>query len=230
MDSLINLENVNKIYGEKVQTQVLFDLNLSINEGEFCSVIGPSGSGKSSLLNIIGALQRPTNGNVFIHNNQINKMNDKQLTEIRKKYIGFIYQSSNLLPDFSVIENVLMPFYILKGKPSKDDLTEAKNMLERVGLKDKINNKSTDLSGGQKQRVSVARALVGNKKIILADEPTGALDSKSGKEVFEIMKDMNKEKNITFIIITHDNEIALKTNRVISIFDGKIIKDEKTKS
>lgn len=227
MDNLIRLDNVNKIYGEKVQTQVLFDINLSINEGEFCSVIGPSGSGKSSLLNIIGALQRPTNGDVFINNEQINDMNDKQLTEIRKNYIGFIYQSSNLMPDFSVIENVLIPFYILKGKPNKQDIIEAENMLERVGLKDKINNKSTDLSGGQKQRVSVARALIGNKKIILADEPTGALDSKSGKEIFEIMKAMNKEKNITFIIITHDNEIALKTNRVISIFDGKITKDEK---
>lgn len=206
---------------------MLFDINLSINEGEFCSVIGPSGSGKSSLLNIIGALQRPTDGEVFINNKQINDMNDKQLTEIRKKYIGFIYQSSNLMPDFTVIENVLIPFYILKGKPNKQDIIEAENMLEKVGLKDKIKNKSTDLSGGQKQRVSVARALIGNKKIILADEPTGALDSKSGKEIFEIMKAMNKEKNITFIIITHDNEIALKTNRIISIFDGKITKDQK---
>lgn len=226
MANLIRIESINKIYGEKLKTQVLFDINLLINEGEFCSIIGPSGSGKSSLLNIIGALQRPTNGNIFIENNQIDKMNDKLLTEIRKKYIGFIYQNSNLFPDFSVLENVLIPFYISNGVPSKKNIEEAKNMLERVGLKERINNKSTDLSGGQKQRVSIARALVGNKRIILADEPTGALDSISGKEVFQIMKDMNSEKKITFIIITHDNDIAQQTNRIISIFDGKIVKDE----
>ncbi|MBU3141996.1 ABC transporter ATP-binding protein [Clostridium sp. CF012] len=222
MDSIIKLKNINKIYGRRVKTQVLSDINLSIDKGSFNSIIGESGSGKTSLLNIIGMLDKPTSGQVEMEGKRIDKMNRRSLASIRNKDIGFVFQFHYLLPEFNAIENVLMPRAIRNLFCGRKSHEKAKELLELVGLKSVIKNKVYDLSGGEQQRVAIARALMNNPKIILADEPTGNLDSNSSEAIYNIFRDINKNFGTTFIIITHDERIAIKTDRVIEIKDGII--------
>lgn len=223
----IKLKNINRIYGNKIKTQVLFDINLGIEQGEFVSIIGQSGSGKSTMLNIVGTLDTPTSGEVYINGTRTDKMTKNQLAELRNKEIGFIFQFHYLLPEFTLLENVLMPYRLSGKKVTQEILDRADKLLEIVNLTNVKNNKATDLSGGQQQRGAIARALINNPKIILADEPTGNLDSNTTQEVYKLLRDINKEFNTTFVIITHDNRIAEMADRVITVKDGKIEKDTK---
>ena len=221
----LEIKNINKTYGTKIKNQVLFDINLSVEEGEFVSIIGQSGSGKSTLLNIIGTLDAPTSGDVIINGININNMSQNHLASVRNQQLGFIFQFHYLLPEFTVMENVLMPYMLSSKKITKEVRMRAEELLSIVGLSNVKNNMATELSGGQQQRTAVARALINNPKIILADEPTGNLDSNTTEEVYELLRDINKKFNTTFLIITHDNRIAEKTDRIIEVKDGAIIQD-----
>ncbi len=221
----LEIKNINKTYGTKIKNQVLFDINLSVEEGEFISIIGQSGSGKSTLLNIIGTLDAPTSGDVIINGININNMSQNHLASVRNQQLGFIFQFHYLLPEFTVMENVLMPYMLSSKKITKEVRMRAEELLSIVGLSKVKNNMATDLSGGQQQRTAVARALINNPKIILADEPTGNLDSNTTEEVYELLRDINKKFNTTFLIITHDNRIAEKTDRIIEVKDGTIVQD-----
>lgn len=222
MDSIIKLSNINKIYGRRVKTQVLNNINLAISAGSFNSIIGESGSGKTSLLNIIGMLDKPTSGQVQFDGKRIDKMSRTSLAAIRNREIGFVFQFHYLLPEFNAIENVLMPRAISNPFCGKKTRGKAKELLELVGLPLVKYNKVYDLSGGEQQRVAIARALMNSPKIILADEPTGNLDSHSSEVIYNIFRDINKNFGTTFIIITHDEVLAKKTDRVIEIKDGII--------
>jgi len=222
MDSIIELTNINKIYGKRVKTQVLNNINLSIDEGSFNSIIGESGSGKTSLLNIIGMLDKPTSGQVEMAGKRIDKMSRRSLASIRNKEIGFVFQFHYLLPEFNAIENVLMPQTIRSLFCGRKTRERAKELLELVGLSAFKQKKVYDLSGGEQQRVAIARSLMNNPKIILADEPTGNLDSHASESIYNIFRDINKKLGTTFIVITHDERIAIKTDRVIEIKDGII--------
>lgn len=222
MKELIRLEKINKMHflGENV-LHVLVDIDLTINEGEFTAIIGPSGSGKSTLMNILGCLDRPTSGEYYLHGEDVSKLTDDQLAEVRNKRIGFVFQSFNLLPRISAQENVALPL-IYAGIDTKERMERAAELLERVGLGDRMHHKPNELSGGQKQRVAIARALINNPSIIMADEPTGNLDSKSSVEIMNIFQQLNAEGK-TIILVTHDPEIAEQAKRVITVRDGKII-------
>lgn len=222
MANIITLKNLNKIYGKEFKTQVLYDINLEIEENSFNSIIGASGSGKSTLLNIIGTLDKATTGEVIINGIQTDKMNKNALAVLRNETIGFIFQFHYLLPEFTAIENVLMPYRIKYGKVTPEILNRANELMDIMGLSKVKNNLSTNMSGGQQQRTSIARALINNPKIILADEPTGNLDSESTEVIYDIMRDINEKFKTTFIIITHDRRIAEKTDRIIEIKDGRI--------
>jgi len=223
--NIIELKNINKIYGKAMETQVLSDINVSFKEKSFNSIIGESGSGKSTMLNIMGTLDKPTSGEVYIDGDRTDLMSNDQLAETRNQKIGFIFQFHYLLPDFTALENVLIPYMIKNVKPSKEIKERALELLDLVGLSKVKNNLATNMSGGQQQRAAIARALINNPKIILADEPTGNLDSQSTENVYAIMRDMNEKFKTTFIIITHDKRIAERTDRIIEISDGKILTD-----
>jgi lipoprotein-releasing system ATP-binding protein len=225
MDSIISLKNINKIYGNVIKTQVLHDVNLSFEYGTFNSIIGASGSGKSTLLNIMGTLDKPTKGEVFIGGKRTDTMKKNELAELRNQTIGFIFQFHYLLPEFTAIENVLMPNRIKASKPSKEALERANELLDLVGLSKVKNNLATNMSGGQQQRTAIARALMNKPKIILADEPTGNLDSDSTESIYNLMREINKKLNTTFIVITHDRRIAEKADRIVEIKDGRISMD-----
>lgn len=201
--------------------EILKGVNLSINEGEFVSIIGESGSGKSTLLNILGGLMPVDNGEILILNERVDELSENKLALFRKEHIGFIFQSYNLLPQLTTIENVEMPL-IFSGVPKAKRRTIAMEMIERVGLIDRINNKPSELSGGQQQRVSIARALINNPKLILADEPTGNLDSKTSIEILDLLKELNDTYNMTFIVVTHSQIVNEYANRVIKMKDGLI--------
>ena len=222
MASIITLKNLNKIYGKEFKTQVLYDINLEIEENSFNSIIGASGSGKSTLLNIIGTLDKPTTGEVIINGIRTDKMNKNALAVLRNETIGFIFQFHYLLPEFTALENVLMPYRIKSGKVTPEILKRANELMDIMGLSKVKDNLSTNMSGGQQQRTSIARALINNPKIVLADEPTGNLDSESTEVIYDIMRDINEKFKTTFIIITHDRRIAEKTDRIIEIKDGRI--------
>jgi lipoprotein-releasing system ATP-binding protein len=222
MGNIITLKNVNKIYGKEIQTQVLYDVNLEIEEHSFNSIIGASGSGKSTLLNIIGTLDRPTTGEVVINGTRTDKMKKNELAVLRNETIGFIFQFHYLLPEFTALENVLMPYRIKNGSLTPEIKERALELLNLMGLDKVKDNNATKMSGGQQQRTSIARALINNPNIILADEPTGNLDSESTEVVYDIMRDINERFKTTFLIITHDRRIAQKTDRIIEIKDGKI--------
>jgi lipoprotein-releasing system ATP-binding protein len=230
MDNVIQVKNVDKIYGKTIKTQVLFDLNIEFEKESFNSIIGQSGSGKSTLLNIIGTLDTPTNGEVFIAGKSTKNMTKNQLAELRGKTLGFIFQFHYLLPEFTAIENVLMPLRINGEKISKEKLDRANELMDFVGLTDVKDNLANNMSGGQQQRVAIARALMNNPEIILADEPTGNLDSDTTETVYELLRDINKQFKTTFIIITHDRRIAEKADRIIEIKDGRINLDIKKNS
>ena len=222
---LIQLIDIYKIY-QMGDTEVRANdgVNLTIYEGEFVAIVGKSGSGKSTIMNIIGALDVPTEGQYILKGNDVSKMKDDQLAAIRNKTIGFIFQQYNLLNRQTILENVELPLlYAGVGKQERQRL--ALEALDRVGLKDKWKNLPNQLSGGQQQRSAVARALAGNPSLILADEPTGALDSKTSRELLDFLKKLNEEGN-TIVLITHDQSIAQEANRVVTLKDGKIISDE----
>tara|TARA_B110000438_G_C15744166_1_gene619905 strand:- start:548 stop:1219 length:672 start_codon:yes stop_codon:yes gene_type:complete len=223
---MINITNVSKEYNLGSNSFLaLNEINLNIKTGDFVSIMGSSGSGKSTLMNIIGCLDVPSSGDYELSKNNISKLNSNELATIRNKKIGFIFQSFNLLPRLNALENVMLPL-VYSGKSSDERKDLALNALNNVGLKDRTNHRPNQLSGGQQQRVSIARAIVGTPKLILADEPTGALDSKTSEEIMAIMKSLN-QKGITIVLVTHESDIAGYGNRIIHMKDGKIIKDEK---
>ncbi len=222
MANIIRLENITKVYGEKVKTQVLFDINLAFEEGSFNAIIGQSGSGKSTLLNIVGTLDKPTAGEVYIKDVRTDIMNSEQLAELRNKTMGFIFQFHYLLPEFTAKENILMPHRIKNFKITKEVDEWADELLELTGLTKVKNNLATEMSGGQQQRTAIARALINKPAIILADEPTGNLDSDTSEIIYNLLRDINKRYKTTFITITHDQRIAEKTDRIVEIKDGRI--------
>jgi len=224
-ENIIELKNINKNYGKAMETQVLFDINLSFKEKSFNSIIGESGCGKSTILNIMGTLDRPTAGEVYIDGQRTDLMNSDELAETRNQKIGFIFQFHYLLPDFTALENVLIPYMIKNVNPPKEIRERALELIDMVGLSKVKNNLANNMSGGQQQRAAIARALINNPKIILADEPTGNLDSKSTENVYSIMRNINEKFKTTFVIITHDKRIAERTDRVIELSDGRIISD-----
>ena len=226
---LIKLEGVTKKYllGTGEYFQALSRINLSINQGEFVSIMGPSGSGKSTLMHIMGALDVPTEGSYYLKGQNISTYTEDELSEIRNKEIGFVFQFFNLLPRTTVYKNVERPMFYA-GLPPSEREKRVRNSLETVGLIDKVNNLSNQLSGGQIQRVAIARALIMEPSIILADEPTGNLDSKTSHEIMTILKSLNEDGH-TIIIITHEEDIANYAQRKIKLFDGRIISDEKVK-
>ena len=223
--NIIELNNIDKIYGNTVKTQVLFDLNLDINEGSFNSIIGQSGSGKSTLLNIVGTLDKPTNGEVYIGGTRTDQMKKNDLAALRNETMGFIFQFHYLLPEYTALENVLMPKRIMEKNLSKETIDRANELMNLVGLEKVKNNLSTNMSGGQQQRTAIARALMNNPKIILADEPTGNLDSDTTENIYNLLRDINKKFQTTFVIVTHDRRIAEKTDRIIEVKDGRIALD-----
>lgn len=222
MANIIELQGINKIYGDKIKTQVLFNINLNIEKGSFNSIIGASGSGKSTLLNIIGTLDRPTAGKVFINGLQTETMSKNELAELRNRTIGFIFQFHYLLPEFTARENILIPYMISNIKPPAEVLRWADQLLEMTGLERVANNKAIDMSGGQQQRTAIARALINKPPLVLADEPTGNLDSESTENIYNLLRNINSEYGTTFLIITHDQRIAEKTDRIVEIKDGRI--------
>ena len=224
MEHLIELKNVYKIYhmGDE-DVHALDGVSLTIDKGEFVAIVGQSGSGKSTAMNIIGCLDVPTSGTYHLGGVDVSTMHDDQQAEIRNKMLGFIFQQYNLIPKLTVLENVELPL-LYAGVPGEERRERAIRSLERVGLADKKKNLPSQLSGGQQQRVSIARALAGSPSVILADEPTGALDSRTGREVLGFLKQLNREGD-TVVLITHDNSIAVKADRIIRLQDGKIIYD-----
>lgn len=227
MDNVLELKKINKVYGEKIKTQVLFDVDLNFQKSSFNSIIGASGSGKSTLMNIMGTLDRPTDGDVSINGTNITSLNKDRLAELRNETIGFIFQFHYLLPEFTVLENVLMPYRIKHGRVNKETMDRAKYLIDMVGISKVKDNLSTDISGGQQQRAAIARSLINNPAIILGDEPTGNLDSETTEKVYELLRKINEEFKSTFIIITHDKKVAEKGDRIIEITDGKISADIK---
>ena len=220
---MIKLTGVNKIYRtDSVETQALENVNIEVHKGEFLSIMGPSGCGKSTLLNIIGLLDKPTSGTIEIAGTTVDQMTEKELAAFRNNTLGFVFQSFHLINSLNVIDNVELP--LLYRKISAKERTRlAKEMLERVGLTHRMYHMPTQLSGGQCQRVAIARAIIGNPEIILADEPTGNLDSKMGAEVMEILHKLNREDGRTIVMVTHNEEQAKQTSRTIRFFDGRQI-------
>ena len=223
---MINISSISKEYvmGDN-KLLALNNVDVVIKEGEFVSIMGSSGSGKSTLMNIIGCLDVPSNGDYFFRENNISKFSSNKLAELRNKDIGFIFQNFNLLPRLNALENVILPL-LYSGKSSKERTKLALEALENVGLKDRTHHRPNQLSGGQQQRVSIARAIAGTPKLILADEPTGALDSNTSLEIMKILNDLNKS-GITIVLVTHEDDIAKYGSRIIRMKDGKIIEDKK---
>ena len=221
--TMIKLTGINKIYRtDEIETQALENVNLEVQKGEFLSIMGPSGCGKSTLLNIMGLLDTPTSGTIEINGTRTENMDDKELAAFRNKTLGFVFQSFHLINSLNVIDNVELP--LLYRKMSSSERTAlAKQVLERVGLSHRMKHMPTQLSGGQCQRVAIARAIVGNPEIILADEPTGNLDSKMGAEVMELLHKLNKEDGRTIVMVTHNEAQAKQTARTVRFFDGRQI-------
>ena len=215
------LTGINKIYRtNEIETLALENVNLDVEKGEFVSIMGPSGCGKSTLLNIMGLLDAPSSGKIEINGTSVENMKDKELAAFRNKTLGFVFQSFHLINSLNVIDNVELPL-LYRKMPAKERTRLAKEVLERVGLSHRMRHMPTQLSGGQCQRVAIARAIVGNPEIILADEPTGNLDSKMGAEVMELLHKLNKEDGRTIVMVTHNEEQAKQTSRTIRFFDGR---------
>jgi putative ABC transport system ATP-binding protein len=229
MTPLISLSKVTKTYklGDDVEVSALRGINLTIKNGEFVAIIGPSGSGKSTLMHIIGILDQPTSGIVALEGKDVEKLPEEKLAELRNKHIGFVFQAFNLLPKTSALENVELPL-IYSNVSASERKNRAIEALRIVGLEERMNHTPSQLSGGQQQRVAIARALVTNPSLILADEPTGNLDSKAGDEIIQLLKDLNKKGN-TIVLVTHEREIAEKAKRIIEVRDGLIIADKKVR-
>ena len=219
--AMIKLTGINKIYRtNEIETLALENVNLDVEKGEFVRIMGPSGCGKSTLLNIMGLLDAPSSGKIEINGTSVENMKDKELAAFRNKTLGFVFQSFHLINSLNVIDNVELPL-LYRKMPAKERTRLAKEVLERVGLSHRMRHMPTQLSGGQCQRVAIARAIVGNPEIILADEPTGNLDSKMGAEVMELLHKLNKEDGRTIVMVTHNEEQAKQTSRTIRFFDGR---------
>ena len=219
--AMIKLTGINKIYRtNEIETLALENVNLDVEKGEFVSIMGPSGCGKSTLLNIMGLLDAPSSGKIEINGTSVENMKDKELAAFRNKTLGFVFQSFHLINSLNVIDNVELPL-LYRKMPAKERTRLAKEVLERVGLSHRMRHMPTQCSGGQCQRVAIARAIVGNPEIILADEPTGNLDSKMGAEVMELLHKLNKEDGRTIVMVTHNEEQAKQTSRTIRFFDGR---------
>lgn len=228
MRSMIRLEKVSKTYflGEE-EVRAVDNVSLEIEKGEYASIMGPSGCGKSTLMYLIGLLETPSAGKLLLDNRDVSKMTDDELSNIRNQKVGFIFQSFNLINKFTVWENVLMPIRYTKGKPGFDPEKRAEELLKRFGIWERRGFLPNKISGGQQQRTAVARALIMKPTVILADEPTGNLDSASGEEIMDLLADLNKELKVTIIVVTHEPKIANKTRRRIFMKDGKVIKENK---
>lgn len=222
---LLQLSHINKSYqlcNEAVQ--VLFDINLEVNRGDFIAILGPSGSGKSTLMNIIGCMDTADSGEYYLSGEAIHEANDAQMTRIRNQHIGFIFQKYQLIPKYNVLQNTIMPL-LIRGVPRKEAIELATEKLTLLGMQGRLQHKPNELSGGQQQRVSIARALVGNPAILLADEPTGALDSKTGQDVLQLFQELNDMGN-TILMITHDLGVGQKAKEIIRIVDGRLHREE----
>ncbi len=224
-DPLLSVQGVVREYGERVRTRALRGVDLDLHAGELTAIIGPSGSGKSTLLNIIGLLDRPTAGRVLVAGTDTTDLDDRALTTLRARTLGFVFQFHHLLPAFTATENVMLPEWGAEGMPTPEMRRRAEEMLAAVGLADRARCKARDLSGGQQQRVAIARAMVRRPPIVLADEPTGNLDTASADEIFELMRRFNDEYRTTFVVVTHDPRIAARCRRVVEIVDGRITSD-----
>lgn len=221
---ILKVENLSKVYGKgETAVKALDDVSFSVKKGEFVAIIGPSGSGKSTLLHMIGGVDHPTGGKVFIDQTDIYQLNETQLAIFRRRQIGLIYQFYNLIPVLTVEENITLPLLLDQHKVDKNQFND---VVTKLGLRDRLTHLPNQLSGGQQQRVSIGRALISNPAIMLADEPTGNLDSTNSKEIIDLLKMFNKTFNQTLMIITHDERIALQADRIITIKDGKIASDE----
>jgi lipoprotein-releasing system ATP-binding protein len=223
-DPVLSLHEIRKSYnvGTAVETEILHGINLTLENGEFCALMGPSGSGKSTLLNIIGLLDRPTGGSLMIEGHETNTLDDKTLTRLRGSSIGFVFQYHHLISAFTALENVMMPLLVQEGFPTSIMRHRAEELLAQVNLTPWQNHNAMNISGGQQQRVAIARALAVNPSIVLADEPTGNLDSKSANNVFDLMRDVNQTQGTSFLIVTHNMELAKRCNRIIEVVDGQI--------
>ncbi len=226
---IIRVENVSKVYDMgKVQVNALDGVSLSVFKGQFISIMGPSGSGKTTLLDVLSALLRPTSGEVYINGKPISKMDDNQLATIRGKTIGFVFQTFNLIARMTALQNVMLPLWFL-GKPVEERKVIAEKILKEVGLGDRMHHKPSELSGGQRQRVAIARALAVNPDVIVADEPTGNLDTVSGDQILQIIADLNEKQGKTVLVVTHEKDIAETAHQILYLRDGKIVKTDKKK-
>jgi lipoprotein-releasing system ATP-binding protein len=227
-DALLSVKEATKEFGARVKTVALAGADLSIGRGEFVALVGPSGSGKSTLLNLIGLLDRPTAGRIVLAGKDTTNLDDAALTALRGQMLGFVFQFHHLLPAFTALENVMLPEWGESGFAPKELRSRSERLLRDVGLAERVNYRVTELSGGQQQRVAIARALVRSPAIVLADEPTGNLDTESSNEVFSLLRRFNVEARTTFLIVTHDPRISRQCDRVIELIDGKIHSDSRT--
>ncbi|MGE5170600.1 MAG: ABC transporter ATP-binding protein [Rudaea sp.] len=225
--TVVRLEGVRKSYatGTPVEIAVLHGIDLVLARGEFAALIGPSGSGKSTLLNLIGLLDRPTAGEVWIEGARTSRLDDNALTRMRGRAIGFVFQYHNLLPEFTALENVMLPLLAARGRPDAAMRERAQALLDRVALTPWASHRANDLSGGQQQRVAIARALAMDPALVLADEPTGNLDTQSADKVFDLLRAVNEASNTTFLVVTHDPRLANRCDRIIELVDGRIVDD-----
>lgn len=224
MNDFLRCENLHKSYlqGTGRSLEVLKGVSMSVEKGEFLSIAGPSGAGKSTLLHLLGGLDEPSFGSVYIEGNDIFRINRNRRARLRLKKIGFVFQFYHLLPEFNIMENVTLPMAIARSLSKREARKKAEAILEEVGLKERLTHKPAELSGGEAQRVAIARALIGEPEIILCDEPTGNLDSETGEKILDLLIRLNKEKKRTFIIVSHDDNIAERANRIVRIKDGRI--------
>lgn len=220
---MIEIKNIHKSFGK---LEVLKGIDLNIEKGEIVSIVGPSGAGKTTLLQIMGTLDKANKGSITINNIDINKLSSNKLSDFRNKHIGFVFQFHQLLPEFTALENIMIPAFI-GGKSTKEAKQRAEELLNFMSLKDRANHKPNELSGGEKQRIAVARALINNPEVILADEPSGSLDSKNKQELHQLFFDLRDKYGQTFVIVTHDEELAKITDRTIHLKDGIVVKEER---
>ena len=225
-DSVLHLAGIRKSYGSgALESEILHGLDLHLQRGEFAALIGPSGSGKSTLLNLIGLLDRPSGGQLRIDGEDTGRLDDTGLTRLRGQRIGFVFQHHHLIPAFTAEENVAMPLLVARGRPDAAMFERAGHLLDQVGLNDRKQHLANQLSGGQQQRVAIARALVMNPSLVLADEPTGNLDTHSADEVFKLLREVNRQQHTTFLIVTHDPRLAARCDRIVELVDGRIVAD-----
>ncbi|UCV29743.1 ABC transporter ATP-binding protein [Ferribacterium limneticum] len=226
-DRVLHLAGIRKSYGSgEVESEILHGIDLTLRRGEFAALIGPSGSGKSTLLNLIGLLDRPTSGHLHIDGEDSGQLDDTGLTRLRGQRIGFVFQHHHLIPAFTAEENVAMPLLVARGRPDAEMFERAGQLLDQVGLADRKQYLANRLSGGQQQRVAIARALVTNPSLVLADEPTGNLDTHSADDVFALLREFNRRQHTTFLIVTHDPRLAARCDRIIELVDGRIVADQ----